>query len=296
MTLSSEPVSICPVGATLGEGPVWIGREQALYFVDIKQRLVHRFSPASGELDSWEAPAQAGWILPADDGGLLAGLQGGIHSFDPASGCFSLLAAVEADRPANRLNDACTDRSGRIWFGTMDDTERKPNGNYYRFERGRVIPTGLPSVGITNGPAISPDGRVLYHVDTIGGHVAACDVAGDGSLGPSRPFVTIPRGEGHPDGPTVDGEGCVWIALFAGWEARRYSPQGELLDTVRFPVANITKLAFGGDDLRTVYATTARLHLRPGDLDRQPEAGNLFAFRSAVPGLAVTPAAMGESG
>ncbi|HEX8511678.1 MAG TPA: SMP-30/gluconolactonase/LRE family protein, partial [Allosphingosinicella sp.] len=110
-------------------------------------------------------------------------------------------------------------------------------------------------------------------------------VGEDGVLGPSRPFVRIDPAEGHPDGPTVDSEGCVWIGLYAGWEARRYSPAGELVDRVRFPVANITKIAFGGDDLRTVYATTARQLLSPAEIERQPQAGDLFEFRAEVPGL-----------
>ena len=79
--------------------------------------------------------------------------------------------------------------------------------------------------------------------------------------------------------------------MFSGWAARRYSPAGEVLETVRFQVSNVTKLAFGGDDLRTVYATTARLHLTPDALERQPGAGNLFAFRADVAGVPVTPVA-----
>jgi sugar lactone lactonase YvrE len=223
---------------------------------------------------------------------MIAGLQSGLHRFDPETGDFALLAAVEADRPGNRLNDAVTDRLGRIWFGSMDDSEAAATGDYYRFENGRVSHAGLPSVSITNGPAVSADGRILYSVDTLGGLIFASDLAGDGSVGVPRRFAQIPSDEGYPDGPTVDAEGCLWIGLFAGWQARRYSPGGELLETVRFPVANITKLAFGGDDLRTVYATTARLHLKPEDLESQPEAGNLFAFSADVPGVAVTPVAL----
>jgi D-xylonolactonase len=290
--MSTPPVAVCTVGATLGEGPIWIGRDRALWFVDIKKHLIHRFDPATEALRSWEAPEQVGWVLPADDGGMVAGLQSGLYRFDPEGGGFTPLATVEADRPDNRLNDAVTDPRGRIWFGSMDDTEQQTTGDYYRFEKGEVSPAGLPSVGITNGPALSPDGRILYHVDTLGGLIHACDVGEDGALGPSRQFVRVAPEEGYPDGPTVDSEGCLWIGLFLGWQARRYSPQGELLETVRFPVSNITKLAFGGDDLRTVYATTAQLHLKPDDLVRQPEAGHLFAFRADVAGVPVTPVAL----
>src|SRR5205085_5819701 len=136
-----------------------------------------------------------------------------------------------------------------------------------------------------NGPAVSPDGRILYVVDTLKGTIDAVDIHDDGTLGERRPYVRIDPAEGHPDGPTIDSEGCVWISLYAGWEARRYSPAGELVDRVRFPVANITKIAFGGDDLRTVFATTARQLLKPEELEKQPEAGDLFEFRVDVPGV-----------
>ena len=192
---------------------------------------------------------------------------------------------MEPERPNNRLNDGVVDPLGRLWFGTMDNGETARTGAFYRFERGSVAATGIDGIAITNGPALSPDGRILYFVDTREGRIDSADVADDGSLGPSRPFVRIDPAEGFPDGPTVDSEGCVWISLYAGWEARRYSPAGELVERVRFPVANITKIAFGGEDLRTVYATTARQLLTPAQLELQPEAGDLFEFRVDVPGL-----------
>jgi sugar lactone lactonase YvrE len=122
-------------------------------------------------------------------------------------------------------------------------------------------------------------------VDTLAGTIEAADIAQDGSLSGRRPFVRIDPREGHPDGPSVDCEGCVWIALYGGWEARRYSPAGEVVRRVRFPVANITKVAFGGPGLRTGYATTARHLLRPEQLEKQPHAGALFAFEIDVPGI-----------
>lgn len=281
----SEPVGVWDVAAELGEGPVWVERDSALWFTDIKRRKVHRYDPATGGKRSWDAPEQVGFLFPARSGGFVAGLQSGLHRFDEAGGTFELLAEVEPDRPGNRLNDGVVDRSGRLWFGTMDNGEKAPTGSFYRFEAGKVVATRLSGIAITNGPAVSPDGRLLYFVDTLGGTIQACDVAEDGALASPRPFVRIDPTEGYPDGPTVDSEGGVWIALYAGWEARRYSPEGELVGRVRFPVANITKIAFGGADLRTAYATTARQLLRPDQLERQPEAGDLFEFRVDVPGL-----------
>jgi sugar lactone lactonase YvrE len=283
--IATAPADVWDLAAELGEGPVWVERDRALWFVDIKKHAIHRFDPASGERRSWSAPEQVGFILPAERGGFVAGLQSGLHHFDEASGEFALIAKVDPGIPTNRLNDGVVDPAGRLWFGTMDNGERDKSGQFYCFADGRLIRTGIDGIAITNGPAVSPDGRILYVVDTLKGTIDAADIAADGSLGERRPFVRMDPAEGHPDGPTIDSEGCVWISLYAGWEARRYSPDGQLVDRVRFPVANITKIAFGGDDLRTAFATTARQMLSAEEIAKQPQIGDLFQFRVDVPGV-----------
>ena len=210
--ITADPRSILSVGATLGEGPVWVARDAALWFVDIKAHRVHRYDPALDVGRSWAAPGQAGWILPSAE-------------------------------------------------------------------------TGLPAVSITKGPAFSPDGSILYHTDTLGKRIWRTDVAPDGSVGNTTLFARIEEDAGYPDGPTVDAEGCLWTGLFGGWAVRRYDPAGKLMREIRFPVANVTKIAFGGEDLRTAYATTARKGLDMTALTKQPLAGDLFAFDPGVAGL-----------
>lgn len=294
--------SVWSLGAPLLEGPVWVRRDGALWFVDIKSHKVHRLDPASGEQRSWDAPDQIGFVLPiaaemlgdgmarrshAPSGGgqFVAGLKSGLAIFDPLDGSFEPLVDPEPQFPDNRLNDATVDSAGRLWFGTMDDAEKAASGRIYRLAAGRRCVTETPFVSISNGPAVSPDGRTLYHVDTLGGVIHAATVEPDGSLIDPRVFAVIPSGDGYPDGPTVDAEGCVWIGLYNGWSVRRYSPKGELMETVAFPVSAVTKIAFGGPDLRTVYATTAAKHLDAAGRANEPLAGDLFAFDVAVPGL-----------
>lgn len=290
---AGAPRSVCSVGATLGEGPVWVDRDAALWFVDIKESRLHRFDPATELLTSWTAPSPPGWALPADDGTMICGLKSGLHRFDPATKAFSRIAEVEPDRPGNRLNDATVDRAGGVWFGSMDDTEESATGLIYRYFRGMLHAAPLAPVTITNGPAVSPDGRTLYHVDTLGGVIHAVALEGD-EIGAARIFARIDAADGYPDGPTVDAEGCVWIGLFGGWGVRRYDPDGALIGTVRLPVANVTKIAFGGDDRRTAFATTARKGLDAAALAAQPLAGDLFAFDAGVAGLPGHLIAVGE--
>ncbi|KQU56135.1 gluconolaconase [Sphingomonas sp. Leaf339] len=269
------------VGATLGEGPIWV--DDALWFVDIKQQRIYRHDPATGALDHWPAPEMVGWVLPAEPGKFVVGLRSGPHRFDPATGAFEPIASVDTDLPANRLNDAALDPAGRIWFGTMDDDEAAISGRLYRLDGTTVTDSGADPVAITNGPAISPAGDRLYHVDTIGKRITVHPLSPDGTLGAGETFQTFTMDDGYPDGAICDAEGGVWLGLYSGWEARRYAPDGTLTDVVEFPVANITKIALGGPDGRTAYATTARQGLDNTALAAQPLAGDIFTFRVSVP-------------
>jgi sugar lactone lactonase YvrE len=281
----SEPKPVCEIGAELGEGPMWDERDKALWFVDIKNVAIHRYDPKSSDHRRWKAPEYTAFIFPASSGGFIAGLKSGLFKFDPASGSFDRINRIDADLPNNRLNDGCVDPQGRLWFGTMDNNEKDKTGAFYRYSNGEVTRTGIGDIIVTNGPAVSPDGKTLYPVDTFARRVDQCEIRDDGSLGPRQPFVTIEEGAGFPDGPSVDSEGCVWIGLYGGWAARRYSPDGKLAGEVKFPVANVTKVAFGGDGLRTGFATTARQGMKPGELKQQPLAGHLFQFECDVPGV-----------
>jgi len=277
----TSPICVWPLGCELGEGPLWW--ESALWFTDIKRKTVHRFDPETGNGDSWQAPSEVGFLAPLDAHRFIAGAKTGLYEFAPATGDFTLIRQVEPDRPFNRLNDGAVDPQGRLWFGSMDDGESQPSGQLYRFHRGSLAPMDSGYV-ITNGPAISPDGRTLYHTDTLQKRIYAFDLGVDGSLANKRLFVTIEEGAGYPDGPVVDSEGCLWTGLFGGWAARRYAPSGQFLESVSFPTANITKLAFAGPDLTTVYATTASKGLDAAALAAQPLAGGLFQFQASVPG------------
>ncbi|HWU56682.1 MAG TPA: SMP-30/gluconolactonase/LRE family protein [Rhizomicrobium sp.] len=272
---------IWPLACTLGEGPLWW--QGAVWFTDIKEKKVHRFDPQSGQKLSWAAPSEVGFLAPLKNGHFIAGTKTGLYDFDPAGGSFALIRTVEPNHPANRLNDGAVDRDGRLWFGSMDDGEGQPSGMLYRFHHGSLAPMDSGYV-ITNGPAFSPDGRTLYHTDTLERRIYAFDLNADGSLANKRIFAAVEDGAGYPDGSVVDSEGCLWTGLFGGWSARRYASDGRLLEQVPFPVANVTKLAFGGPALTTVYATTARKGLDGAALCAQPLAGGLFCFEAKVPG------------
>jgi D-xylonolactonase len=277
------PACLWEVKATLGEGVLFDATTGQVWFVDIKGKRIHRCAPDGSGQRSWDAPGQVSFVVRALDGGIVCSLEDGLYRFVEESGEFVPLAKVEADVTGNRFNDGHVDAEGTLWFGSMDDGEEQPTGALYRFD-GRAVRRMDDGYIITNGPALSPDGRTLYHTDTLDKRVYAFDLAPDGSLSNKRTFVEIVDG-GYPDGMAVDAEGHLWVCTFGGWRIDRFDATGRKVGEVRFPCSNITKLSFGGDDLRTAYVTTARKGLSADDLAAQPLAGGLFTFRAETPGL-----------
>lgn len=275
---------VWPVGAELGEGPFWSAAEEAVWFVDIKGNRIHRYHEASGQTQSWDTPPDPGFVLPTRDGALVVGLKAGLHRFDPKSGELTRFQDVEPNAPHNRLNDGYVDAEGYLWFGSMDDFETDATGALYQLTK-RGLRKRDEGYVITNGPCVSPDGRTLYHTDTLKKEIYAFTKKRDGDLSGKRLFAEIEDGDGYPDGPACDSHGTLWTGLYGGWGLNRYTPDGQLVGKLKLPVANVTKAAFGGKDLRTLYITTAWKGLTAEQRAEQPLAGGLFRVRVDVPGL-----------
>ena len=277
----NTPQLIWDCRCELGEGPVWVARDRAIWFVDIKGRQLHRYRIDDGQTKSWTTPDQTGFALPAEDGSFICGVRSGLQRFDPATGRFDLLAEVEPERPQNRLNDGFVAPDGSLWFGSMDDSEATVSGALYRFADGRVTRHD-DGYRVTNGPAMSPDGTVLYHNDTTERRVYVFDHR-HGVLSNRRLFAETT--DGFADGPSVDSAGVVHVCLFNGNGIARFSPEGERIGKIDFPVRTVTKAAFGGDDLRTLYCTTAWLGQDAALRAAEPTLGGLYQVRVDTPGL-----------
>jgi sugar lactone lactonase YvrE len=273
---------VAAVRATLGEGPVWVAREQALYWVDIVERRLFRWSQGEA-LRTFELGLCS--LAPRAGGGFIGGGHEGFLAIAPDL-TMTPLGDPEPDLPHNRFNDGKVDREGRFWAGTMDRFEREPSGKLYRLDPDLSWTQVDSGYLVTNGPAFSNDGRTMYHTDSARRRVYAFDLAPDGTAANRRVFAEFGEADGYPDGMTVDAEDCVWIAFWDGWCVRRLSAKAERLAELRVPVQRPTSCAFGGPDLDRLFITSARRDLTPEDLERQPDAGGLFM---AVPGVSGMP-------
>ena len=283
MTSDSTVQCVADVHAVLGEGPVWVEREQALYWVDIKGRKIFRLDK-SGQLTEWPTPFRVGSIVPKRSGGFIAGTDEGIARVDPEAGRFDIVARPEPELPNNRFNDGKVDRRGRFWAGTMDDEEKAATGTLYCFDetlRWTAVDEGYR---VTNGPAFSPSGERMYHNDSARRVTYVFDLAAGNAVN-RRVLIQFGDGWGFPDGMTVDSEGCLWIAFWDGGCLRRFSDRGEWLETVELPVSRPTSCAFGGPDFDRLYVTSASTGLNEEAMAMQPKAGGLFMLVPGVRGL-----------
>lgn len=281
----NSPACVADVKAVLGEGPVWVARDQALYWVDIKGQRVFRRGFEDGEVTEWRPPFPVCSLAPREIGGFIAGSENGFAFVDVQEKSFQLHANPEPERPTNRFNDGKLDREGRFWVGTMDDEEVLASGALYRLDGDLSWRRIDDDYKVTNGPAFSPGGRIMYHNDSARQLTYAFDLDDAGDASNRRLFLQFADGDGYPDGMTVDAEGCLWIAFWDGWCVRRFSPEGELIRTIEVPVQRPTSCVFGGPRLDHLFITSARIDLDEAALATQPQAGGVFVVKPGVSGL-----------
>ncbi len=268
--------------AALGEGPTWDADAQRLIWVDILNCRVHTYDPASGRRTVMVTEQHVGAAKPRAGGGLVLNLRDGIGLREP-DGAFRWLHREQV--PGRRGNDAAVAPDGSLYAGTMRYDEARGGGTMSRIAPDGTVLTLLDDVTVSNGTGWSPDGRLMYYIDTPTRRIDVFDVGADGLPVNRRPLATVEEGAGFPDGLTVDADGCVWVALWDGGAVRRYTPDGTLDRVVTLPVPRPTACAFGGADLTDLYITTART-----GLDTPPPlAGSLFVVPGAGKGLVQPP-------
>ncbi len=265
----------------LGEGPVWVDRLQEVVWVDILGRQVHRLEPESGAVRSVQVDDLVGWVLPRQDhDSFIAGFRDGFVVLDLESGQHRHLGILEPKRPTNRLNDAKVDAWGRIWAGTKDDTDQHASGALYCLAPDLTWSRADDGYHVTNGPTFSVDGRTMYHTDSARRTILVFDFDDDGAIVSRREWLRFEDEWGYPDGMTTDAQGCLWIAHWAGGRVSRFSPQGELMQSIPLPATNITSCTFAGPLLDRMFVTSSNLGCEDEQL-----AGALFEIDPGVRGL-----------
>jgi xylono-1,5-lactonase len=265
---------------------VWHAREQALYWVDIKGRRLHCYSPAGQTARHWALHDRLAWVLPRRAGGFIAGFSHeiGILQLAPALS-FTPHLRIEPELPGNRLNDAKTDTDGSLWFGSMDDSETAPSGAFYNLRPDFSVKSVDTGYIIANGPAFAPDGQHIYHTDSASRTIYRYARRQDGTIAPRTPFIRFIEADGFPDGMTVDAQGGLWVAHWGGGRVSRFTSEGAFDRALPLPVSQVTSCCFGGERLDRLFVTTAAIGLSESQRAREPLAGALFELNPGTVGL-----------
>jgi sugar lactone lactonase YvrE len=274
----------------LGECPLWHPEENALYWIDIEGRAVHRFEPGRKTHRHWNLPSQPGCIAFRAGGGLVVAMRSGIALLDTNCGELTHMVDAPYDPATTRFNDGRCDAKGRLWVGAIYEPRDHPNAALYCFERGVLRDSGKRAT-VSNGLAFSLDGRTMYHADTTSHQIRryALDPS-SAALGEDRVFKQFSRDKnanygGRPDGGAIDSEGAYWCAMYEGGRLLRLAPDGEILKEILLPVRCPTMMAFGDGDLRTLYITTVSKNRPEQELVQHPLSGQVLRVRVEVPGL-----------
>ena len=241
----------------LGEGILYLPCEDALYWVDILGQRVNRYDLGTGAYREWDLPDLIGWIIPRESDGFVAGLRTGFHLLQLADATQLTALASPAIPAQHRLNDASTDRHGRIWAGSMGMAEDGNAGALFRLDPDYRWHQVDGPYRIANGPAHALDGRLLYHADSARGLVYRMAVNDDGSLGPREIHIAFPAEWGSPDGMTIDAEGGLWIAHWGAGCVSRFDADGRRERWLALPASQITRPCFAGERLDRLFVTSA---------------------------------------
>lgn len=272
----------------LGECPLWEPREGALYWIDIEGRAVHRYIEIQRQHTMWNLPSEPGCIARAESG-LVVAMRTGISTLDTRSGDLRQIAPAPFDGATQRFNDGRCDPMGRLWVGTIHEPRDGPKATLFCLEDGQLRDASLP-VTVSNGLAFSPDGSTLYHADTSAHVIKAYNYQlRTGQVGPGKIFrqFDTTRDEnygGRPDGAAVDSEGAYWVAMYEGGRILRLSPDGAILAEFPLPVRCPTMVAFGGQDMRTLFITTVSFKRTAEELRSNPLSGKVLQMGVDVPG------------
>ena len=272
-------------GFGLIEGPVWdAGR--GLYFSDVINGGVHLLDAAGTVSPVIPKRRGIGGMALHAAGGLVVGGRD-IAFVRLADGHTRSLLSLEAIPGATGFNDLTTDRTGRVYVGSLAfrvfGGETPKPGHLHLIDLDGTMRTLSDGIMLTNGLGFSPDGRLLYHCDARAGLVRVYDVNADGSVGAWRKFASL-GADGVPDGLKVAADGSVWVADAHGGRVAVFNADGTHRQDLAVPLPMVTSLCFAGDDLRDLYVVTGS---RGGPSEN---CGSIFHTRVDVAGLDLPPA------
>ena len=282
---TTEPKVIWKLKCKLGEGTLWVKDHNSIYFVDIKKKSFFSLNIKNNKKKKYKVNKEIGFIAHVKGNIFILGLQGELRIQNIKTKKIFKSIPVEKDIKLNRINDGKTDPKGNLWFGTMDNLERKiERGSLYKLDKNLNLTKVDKNYRITNGPAFINENN-FYHTDSSKKIIYKIKINKKDKIISKKIFKKFSKKDGSPDGMTLDKNKNIWVAHFHGACVSIFNKNAKLIHKINLPAQNITNCAFGGQNNNELFITSATKGMNRADLKKFKYSGSLFSVKSNIRGI-----------
>jgi len=281
---TSHPKAIWKAKTVLGEGTLWVPSQNSIFFVDIKKKKILKYNIKTKVKKIINVDKEIGFLAHIKKNVFLLGLKSELRIVNLTNKKVLYSIKIESKKQNNRLNDGKTDLVGRLWFGTMDNLERKiKSGSLYCLDKNLKVHKIDGKYFITNGPAFL-DKNNFYHTDTRKGEIYKIKINKKLKIVKKTKFLKFDKKDGFPDGMITDIKNNLWVCHYGGACISVYNLRAKKIHKINLPAKNITNCTFAGHKNNELYISTARKGLKSHDLKKYPLSGSLFKVKTNLKG------------
>ena len=282
---TTEPRVIWNIKCKLCEGTLWVKEHNSIYFVDIKKKKICMLNIKNNKKKQIKVNKEVGFLAHVKKNIFILGLQGEIRIQNLKSKKILKSIFTEPNIKLNRTNDGKTDPAGNLWFGTMDNLERKiEKGSLYKLDKNLILTKVDKNYRITNGPAFL-DQYNFYQTDSSKKKIYKIKINKNNKIVSKKIFKTFSDKEGVPDGMTLDKNKNLWVAHYHGACISVFNNKAKLIHRIQFPAKNITNCTFGGKNNNELFVTSATKGMNSAELRKYRYSGSLFSVKTNSKGI-----------
>ena len=282
---TTEPKVLWKLKCKLGEGTLWVKEHNSIYFVDIKKKCFFSLNVNDNKKKKYKVNKEIGFLAHIKNNIFILGLQGELRIQNIKTKKIIKSILIEQDIKLNRINDGKTDPKANLWFGTMDNLERKiEKGSLYKLDKNLNLTKVDKNYRITNGPAFINENN-FYHTDSSKKIIYKIKINKKDKIISKKIFKKFSKKEGSPDGMTLDKNKNIWVAHFHGACVSVFNKNAKLIHKINLPAQNITNCAFGGQNNNELFITSATKGMNRADLKKFKYSGSLFSVKSNIRGI-----------
>ena len=280
---SSKPTCIWKLKSFLGEGTLWVPFLNSIFFVDIKKKKILILDTKTNKKKILKVDKEIGFISHVKRNIFILGLKSELRIVDLKNIKILSSISVELNKPNNRINDGKIDPKGRLWFGTMDNLEKKQSGSLYCLDNHLKLHKVDDKYFIANGPAFL-DKNNFYHTDSRKRVIYKIKISNKLKILKKTTFLKFNEIDGSPDGMTTDIRNNLWVCHYRGARISVYNLKGNKIHQISLPAKNITNCTFGASSYDELFISTALKGMKAKEIKKYPLSGSLFKVKTNLRG------------